>query len=89
MSAAYSTVKSPERVVARFLLEYYNIWDKYFPGLNKRAHWHVIFMARSCDQGGVSSRSIHRTLYGSYGTDIRTCIERIKRLGARRLYQGV
>ena len=36
MSAAYSTVKSPERVVARFLLEYYNIWDKYFPGLNKR-----------------------------------------------------
>lgn len=78
MSAVYSTVKSPERVVARFLLEYYNIWDKYFPGLNKRAHWHVIFMARACDQGGVSSRSIHRTLYGSYGTDIRTCIERIK-----------
>lgn len=55
MSAAYSTVKSPERVVARFLLEYYNIWDRYFPGLNKRAHWHVIFMARSCDRGGVSS----------------------------------
>jgi hypothetical protein len=78
MSAAYSTVKSPERVVARFLMEYYSIWEKYFPGLNKRAHWHVIFMARSCDSGGVSSRAIHRTLYGSYGTDIRTCIERIK-----------
>jgi hypothetical protein len=78
MSAAYGTDKSPERVAARFLLEYYNIWEKYFPGLNKRAHWHVIFMARSCDGGGVSSRAIHRTLYGSYGTDIRTCIERIK-----------
>ena len=26
----------------------------------------------------MSSRAIHRTLYGSYGTDIRTCIERIK-----------
>jgi hypothetical protein len=78
MSAAYDTVKSPERVVARFLLEYYNVWEKYFPGLNKRAHWHVIFMARSCDDAGVSSRTIHRTLYGSYGTDIRTCIERIK-----------
>ena len=78
MSAAYSTIKSPQRVVARFLLEYYKIWGKYFPGLNKRAHWHVIFMARTCDEGGVSSRAIHRTLYGSYGTDIRTCIERIK-----------
>jgi hypothetical protein len=78
MSAAYSTVKTPERVVARFLLDYYEIWEKYFPGLNKRAHWHVIFMARTGDAAGVSSRAIHRTLYGSYGTDIRTCIERIK-----------
>jgi hypothetical protein len=78
MSAAYSTITSPERVVARFLLEYYNVWDKYFPGLNKRAHWHVIFMARTGDESGVSSRAVHRTLYGSYGTDIRTCIERIK-----------
>ena len=78
MSAAVSAVKPPERVVARFLVEYYNIWDKYFPGLNKRAHWHVIFMARTCGSGGISSRAVHRTLYGSYGTDIRTCIERIK-----------
>lgn len=78
MSAAYSTIKSPQRVVARFLLNYYEIWGKYFPGLNKRAHWHVIFMARTCDEGGVSSRAVHRKLYGSYGTDIRTCIERIK-----------
>ena len=78
MSAAVSTIESPERVVGRFLVEYYNIWDKYFPGLNKRAHWHVIFMARTCDSAGVSGRAIHRTLYGSYGTDIRTCIERIK-----------
>ena len=78
MSVADNIIKSPERVSARFLLEYYNIWEKYFPRLNKRAHWHVIFMARTCDQTGVSSRSIHRTLYGSYGTDIRTCIERIK-----------
>jgi hypothetical protein len=78
MSAADSRVKSPARVVSGFLLEYYNIWDKHFPGLNKRAHWHVIFMARTCKQDGVSSRTIHRALYGSYGTDIRTCIERIK-----------
>lgn len=78
MSAVYSTTHSPQRVVARYLLEYYKIWGQYFPGLNKRAHWHVIFMARTCDNGGVSSRAIHRTLYGSYGTDIRTCIERIK-----------
>ena len=78
MSAAYSTVISPERVVARFLRQYNDIWEKYFPGLNKRAHWHVIFMARTGDEAGVSSRAIHRTLYGSYGTDIRTCIERIK-----------
>jgi hypothetical protein len=28
-------------------------------------------------EDGVSCRSIHRTLYGSYGTDIRTCTERI------------
>jgi hypothetical protein len=78
MSAAYGTIKAPERVAARFLTEYYTIWEKYFPGLNKRAHWHVIFMARTGDETGVSSRAIHRTLYGSYGTDIRTCIERIK-----------
>jgi hypothetical protein len=78
MSAVDSKSKSPSSVVAGFLLEYYNIWEKYFPALNKRAHWHVIFMARTCNQGGVSSRAIHRALYGSYGTDIRTCIERIK-----------
>jgi hypothetical protein len=78
MSAAYNKIASPERVVAQFLLEYYNIWGKYFPGLNKRAHWHVIFTARTCDAGGASSRAIHRTLYGSYGTDMRTCLERIK-----------
>jgi hypothetical protein len=78
MPSAYSKIKTAERAAARFLLEYYNIWDKYFPGLNKRAHWHVIFMARSIGAGGISSRAIHRMLYGSYGTDIRTCIERIK-----------
>jgi hypothetical protein len=78
MPSAYSKIKSAERVAAHFLLEYYNIWDNYFVGLNKRAHWHVIFMARSDSERGVSSRTIHRTLYGSYGTDIRTCIERIK-----------
>ena len=78
MSAAYSTIKSPDRVVARFMLKYTNIWEKHFPGLNKRAHWHVVFMARMGDGAGVSSRSIHRALYGSYGTDIRTCLERIK-----------
>jgi len=78
MSAAVSKIQSPERAIAGFLLEYYNIWEKCFPGLNKRAHWHVIFMARTCGQSVVSSRAIHRTLYGSYGTDIRTCIERIR-----------
>lgn len=78
MHPLYSETKSPDRLVAQFLLEYYNIWEKYFPGLNKRAHWHVMFMTKSGDERGVSSRAIHRTLYGSYGTDIRTCIERIK-----------
>lgn len=78
MSAANSTIISPERAAARFLLQYYDIWGRYFPGLNKRAHWHVLFIARTGDNRGVSSRTIHRTLYGSYGTDIRTCIERIK-----------
>lgn len=78
MSAAYSKIKSPDRVVARFLLEYSTIWERHFPSLNKRAHWHVIFMARAGKERGISSRAIHRTLYGSYGTDIRTCVERIK-----------
>jgi hypothetical protein len=78
MHSDYGDIGSPERLAARFLLEYYQIWDKYFPGLNKRAHWHVIFLARTSGNAGISSRAIHRTLYGSYGTDIRTCIERIK-----------
>ena len=67
-----------DRVVARFLCEYHRIWQNHFPGLNKRAHWHVIFSARTAPAGCVSCRSIHRTLYGYYGTDIRTCIERVK-----------
>jgi hypothetical protein len=37
-----------------------------------------MFSARCGPEEGVSCRSIHRTLYGLYGTDIRTCIERIK-----------
>jgi len=67
-----------DRVVVRFLCEYHRIWQNHFPGLNKRAHWHVIFSARTGPAEGVSCRSIHRTLYGFYGTDIRTCIERVK-----------
>src|SRR5438552_5326001 len=78
MRANLSEAEPAERVVARFLREYHKIWQKYFPGLNKRAHWHVMFSARSGLGEGVSCRSIHRTLYGLYGTDIRTCIERVK-----------
>jgi hypothetical protein len=78
MTAGYAEREPPDRVVGRFLCEYHKIWQKHFPGLNKRAHWHVIFSARTSPDQGVSCRSIHRALYGFYGTDIRTCIERVK-----------
>ena len=78
MKANYPEVEPAERVVARFLREYHKIWQNFFPGLIKRTHWHVIFSARCSPPEGVSCRSVHRTLYGLYGTDIRTCIERIK-----------
>ena len=71
-------VAGVEGVVAGFLCGYHKIWQSYFPGLNKRAHWHVMFSARCSAEEGVSCRSIHRMLYGLYGTDIRTCIERIR-----------
>jgi hypothetical protein len=77
MNAGYAELKTADRVVARFLSEYHRNWQNNFPGLNKRAHWHVIFSARLAGKEGVSCRAIHRALYGSYGTDIRTCIERI------------
>jgi hypothetical protein len=66
------------RVVARFLCEYHKTWQKYFRGLNKRAHWYIIFAVRLSLDQSVPCRFIHRILYGAYGTDIRTCIERIK-----------
>jgi len=78
MNANHAEVEPAERVVARFLREYHKIWQNWFPGLIKRTHWQVIFSARCSPPEGVSCRSIHRTLYGLYGTDIRTCIERIK-----------
>ena len=78
MQANHAEVEAAERTVARFLCEYHKIWQNHFPGLNKRAHWHVMFSARCSPEEGVSCRSIHRTLYGFYGTDIRTCLERIK-----------
>jgi hypothetical protein len=78
MNSDYAELKSDDRIVARFLTRYHQNWQRHFPGLNKRAHWHVIFSARSNAESGVSCRSIHRTLYGLYGTDIRTCIERIR-----------
>ena len=78
MNAGHAERESADRTVARFLCEYHRIWQNHFPGLNKRAHWHVIFSARTGPADGVSCRFIHRTLYGFYGTDIRTCIERIK-----------
>jgi hypothetical protein len=78
MNPNYAEAESAERVVARFLCQYHKIWQNHFPGLNKRAHWHVMFSAKRSPEEGVSCRSIHRTLYGFYGTDIRTCIERIK-----------
>jgi hypothetical protein len=78
MNARRDELELADRVAARFLCEYHKIWQNYFPGLNKRAHWHVIFSARTNPDEPVSCRSIHRTLYGAYGTDIRTCIERVK-----------
>ncbi|HVH76858.1 MAG TPA: hypothetical protein VM755_18230 [Stellaceae bacterium] len=78
MPSPYAELKSDDRIVARFLDCYHKIWQANFPGLNKRAHWHVIFAARTSSGESVSCRSIHRALYGTYGTDIRTCIERIK-----------
>jgi len=78
MTPDFAEIEPAERVVARFICGYHKIWQAYFPGLNKRAHWHVLFSARSSPDEGVSCRSVHRTLYGLYGTDIRTCIERIK-----------
>lgn len=78
MHSDFGEIRSPDRLAARFLLEYSEIWDRHFPGLNKRAYWHVVFLARTSGDTGISSRAVHRTLYGSYGTDIRTCIERIK-----------
>jgi hypothetical protein len=78
MNASDAEADQAERIVARFLGEYYKIWQRHFPGLIKRAHWHVIFAARRSPPEGTSCRAIHRTLYGLYGTDIRTCIERIK-----------
>jgi hypothetical protein len=78
MKASYTKAEPAERIAARFLCEYHKIWQNYFPGLNKRAHWHVMFSARRSPADGISCRTIHRALYGSYGTDIRTCIERVK-----------
>jgi len=78
MQTGYAEGEPAERIVARFLCEYHKVWQNYFPGLNKRAHWHVMFSARCSLDQGISCRSIHRTLYGLYGTDIRTCIERIR-----------
>jgi len=78
MNTDVAEAEAAEQVAARFLCGYHEIWQRYFPGLNKRAHWHVMFSARCSPEEGVSCRSIHRTLYGLYGTDIRTCIERIR-----------
>src|SRR5215470_17811950 len=78
MGTDVAEAEAAEQVVARFLGGYHKTWRNYFPGLNKRAHWHVMFSARCSPEEGVSCRSIHRTLYGLYGTDIRTCIERIR-----------
>jgi hypothetical protein len=77
MNAGYAELKTADRVVARFLSQYHKHWQSNFPGLSKRAHWHVIFSARLAGGDGVACRAVHRALYGSYGTDIRTCIERI------------
>jgi hypothetical protein len=79
MDPDYAELKSDDRVVAQFLRNYHRIWQSHFPDLIKRAHWHAIVQARMAEPGqGVSCRSLHRALYGAYGTDIRTCIERIK-----------
>lgn len=78
MNPDYAEAEPAERIVARFLCAYHKIWQDHFPGLNKRAHWHVMFSARCSPTEAVPCRSIHRTLYGFYGTDIRTCIERVK-----------
>ena len=78
MNTDVAEAQAAEQVVARFLCGYHKIWQNFFPGLNKRAHWHVMFSARCSPEEGVSCRSIHRALYGLYGTDIRTCIERIR-----------
>ncbi len=78
MNADYAELKSDDCTVALFLSNYHRIWQRLFPDLIKRAHWHTIFSARCSPDQRVSCRTLHRTLYGAYGTDIRTCIERVK-----------
>jgi hypothetical protein len=78
MDPGYAELRSDDRLVAQFLRNYHQIWQRHFPDLIKRGHWHAILQARLAGPTGVSCRSLHRALYGAYGTDIRTCIERIK-----------
>src|ERR1700680_87318 len=78
MNTDVAEAEAPEQVCSRFLCGYHKIWQNYFPGLNKRAHWHVMFSARCNPEQGVSCRSIHRTLYGFSGPDTRTCSGRVK-----------
>ncbi|MBV9860629.1 MAG: hypothetical protein JO267_00615 [Alphaproteobacteria bacterium] len=78
MNADYAELTSDDQVAARFLRNYHRIWQRHFPDLIKRAHWHTIFAARCSPAEGVSCRSLHRVLYGAYGTDIRTCLERVR-----------
>jgi hypothetical protein len=78
MSADYAALTSDDRIVGEFLQNYYKIWDSSFPNLNRRAHWHAIFALSCSINQAISLKSIHRVLYGGYGMDIRTCIERLR-----------
>lgn len=78
MSRDAAATIADARTVGQFLTDYHALWQRHFPALNKRAHRHVLFAARTSGSEGVACRTIHRALYGADGTDIRTCVERVK-----------
>jgi hypothetical protein len=72
-------MKDSAFVVCEFVRGYSHIWDRYFPGCARRAHWQIAQLVRMSEDGELFSVAVGRT-NEMFGMDEATCLLRTREL---------
>jgi hypothetical protein len=77
-----STPIDPALVACTFVQDYNALWGRYFPGCMGRAHWQILQLIRT-DEDGHQFSSVRGKVDEVHGIDEDTCAKRVKELVAK------